>query len=153
MTDIRQKLDSSYIAIPKLRKTLLEHKLCWIKRMWSNFAYKKHDVLPLREKSTALQPNIILCLLKQLISLSALRSNIRRVASSEPDANVSPHGWNFTVFMSDSWPSNAWTHCPFRTSHIIAIPSQLYNSVVLSNNEPNYILQWATPTWRAQIRE
>jgi len=51
------------------------------------------------------------------------------VASSEPVAIESPLGWNLTLFTSESWPSNAWTHCPVLMSQTKASLSQLWTKI------------------------
>ena len=57
-------------------------------------------------------------------SWSALISNNRQVASSEPVPKAWKLGKKATAFMSDSWPVNVCIHRPVRTSHSLAAASQ-----------------------------
>lgn len=68
-------------------------------------------------------------------SRSALRSNNRQLASSDPVPIALPLGKNCTALISDSCPLNDCTHFLLRISHIFAVASQAPETNILGFSE------------------
>lgn len=76
------------------------------------------------EKATEVIPQRMLSCVYWLSSLSALKSKSLQEASSDPVPKASPLGKNWTALISDSCPTNVWTHLPFLISQTFAVASQ-----------------------------